>query len=370
MASVAARLRSWALAVTPAGQAAAAQRVMRPLALVTPLALVPALFDPPSGSCRLRLISGLRFGALSRSPTASSCRPCRNAYRARAFGVMQGGLHLLQGGAVLFTGLARQPLPPAAGGRVCGARRRGLLMAVHRRHLAGARTIADATPPTRRRVAADARAPPRPGADEEPAGHHRARPRPRATRRPRPTRGPAQRRVPVADPAERTVDLAEHTGGCSVRPAAPMSRDRGKLTADVHPELLRRGRRRADVPQAGRRVLRRRGRRPGAAAAVPRGGPRTGRGAVPAVPDAVLGRPRHLLGAARPPAAADAARAVRGRPGRARRLAAAHAPGGRLARAGAGGRGHAVGVPGAGRHLHGQHPRGPPAIGSDRSCLK
>ena len=49
-----------------------------------------------------------------------------------------------------------------------------------------------------------------------------------------------------------------------------------------------------------------------------------------AVPRAVLGRSDDLLRGARPPAAAHAARAVRDRPGRARRLAAPHARRGRL----------------------------------------
>ena len=52
--------------------------------------------------------------------------------------------------------------------------------------------------------------------------------------------------------------------------------------------------------------------RPGAAAALPRGGPRAGRGALPAVPRAVLGRPDDVLRDPRAPAAADAARAVQG----------------------------------------------------------
>ena len=47
------------------------------------------------------------------------------------------------------------------------------------------------------------------------------------------------------------------------------------------------------------------------------------RGPAARLPRAVLGRPDHLLAGARPPAAADAARAVRDRPGRARRLAGA-----------------------------------------------
>src|SRR5829696_805073 len=55
-------------------------------------------------------------------------------------------------------------------------------------------------------------------------------------------------------------------------------------------QLLRRRRRRADLPPAGRRLLPPRGRRPGPAAPVPRGGPVGGRGAAAAVPHAVLGR--------------------------------------------------------------------------------
>ena len=74
-----------------------------------------------------------------------------------------------------------------------------------------------------------------------------------------------------------------------------------------------------------RPLLRRRPHRSGARAAVPAG--RLGRRRDPAarLPRAVLGRPDDLLPGARPPAAADAARPVRHRPGRARRLAAPHA---------------------------------------------
>ena len=72
--------------------------------------------------------------------------------------------------------------------------------------------------------------------------------------------------------------------------------------------VLRRDRRSRDLRAPRRRVLPRRRRRPGAAADVSRGGPRPGRGAAHAVPRAVLGRTRHLQRAARPPAAADAAR--------------------------------------------------------------
>ena len=80
------------------------------------------------------------------------------------------------------------------------------------------------------------------------------------------------------------------------------------------------------------RVLPRRRRRPGAPADVSRGGPRAGRRAAHDVPRAVLGRPRHLQRAARPPPAAHAAPALQGEPRGARPLARAHARRRRLAR--------------------------------------
>ena len=85
--------------------------------------------------------------------------------------------------------------------------------------------------------------------------------------------------------------------------------------------VLRRGRRRARLRAAGGPVLRRRPHRSGAGAAVPAGRLGGRRDAAAGVPGAVLGRADDLLRAARAPAAADAARAVRHRPGRARRVA-------------------------------------------------
>src|SRR5690606_15387444 len=82
---------------------------------------------------------------------------------------------------------------------------------------------------------------------------------------------------------------------------------------------------RGDVPPARAPFLRRGGGRSPAAPDVPRGRPRRRGGAATHVPRPVLGRADHLQPAARPPEAADAPRAVRDRPGGARRLAQAHA---------------------------------------------
>src|SRR5215203_3417393 len=121
--------------------------------------------------------------------------------------------------------------------------------------------------------------------------------------------------------------------------------------------LLRRGRGRADLPAAGRRLLPPGGRRPGPAPPLPRGGPVRGRGAPAPVPDAVLGRPPHLQRDQGPPGPAPAPPPVRHRPGRARRLAAPHdrrRPGpGAARRAGR----PPAGVPDHGRHRPHQPPR-------------
>ncbi|CAA9266549.1 MAG: Hemoglobin-like protein HbO, partial [uncultured Blastococcus sp.] len=116
--------------------------------------------------------------------------------------------------------------------------------------------------------------------------------------------------------------------------------------------LLRRGRRSADLHEADRALLRRRADRPGDRAAVPAGrlGGRGGSAAL--LPRAVLGRAHHVLAAARAPPAAHAARAVRHRPGRARRLADPHAGRRGLPRPPARPGRHTVGVPGDGGAQH------------------
>jgi hypothetical protein len=93
-------------------------RLLRPLALVTPLALVPMVIDPPVlVVAGLSALSGFALGALVPIANGEFVQALPNAYRARAFGVVQGGLHLLQGGAVLITGALalRYDLPGVVG---------------------------------------------------------------------------------------------------------------------------------------------------------------------------------------------------------------------------------------------------------------
>jgi MFS family permease len=81
------------------------RRLIRPFAVLAPLTLVPAVVGPPApvvallaamcGACLAGMVpasNGLYVQALPRQ------------YRARANGVMQSGLQLVQGGTVMLTG--------------------------------------------------------------------------------------------------------------------------------------------------------------------------------------------------------------------------------------------------------------------------
>lgn len=85
------------------------RRLIRPFAVLAPLALVPALTSPTAGVVALLAgLCGFAMGGLVPVANGMFVRALPDAYRARAFGVMQGGLALLQGGAVLVTGALAQ----------------------------------------------------------------------------------------------------------------------------------------------------------------------------------------------------------------------------------------------------------------------
>ncbi|MBT8226841.1 MAG: MFS transporter [Dactylosporangium sp.] len=94
-------------------------RLIQPFAVITPLMLVPAFFDPT-----LYVIAGMNAGVgffiagLLPATNSLFVQALPNAYRARAFGVMQSGMQIMQGIAV-FTGGAladRFPLHLVVGG--------------------------------------------------------------------------------------------------------------------------------------------------------------------------------------------------------------------------------------------------------------
>ncbi len=79
-------------------------KLIRPLAMVTPLALIPALLSPPFGVVvAIGVLAG--FGNAVVMPlNGLFVQVLPNAYRARAFGIMQGGMQVLHATAVLVTG--------------------------------------------------------------------------------------------------------------------------------------------------------------------------------------------------------------------------------------------------------------------------
>ena len=85
------------------------QKLVRPLSIASVLALVPALGRPDMPVIALLvLISGVAQGGIMPTLNGLFVLALPHGYRARAFGVMQGGLQITQGGAVLLTGYIAQ----------------------------------------------------------------------------------------------------------------------------------------------------------------------------------------------------------------------------------------------------------------------
>jgi MFS family permease len=85
---------------------AARHRLVRPLAVLAPLALVPALTSPSAPVVALMaMVSGFAVAGLLPTLNGIFVLALRHGFRARAFGVMQGGMQLSQGAAVLVTGM-------------------------------------------------------------------------------------------------------------------------------------------------------------------------------------------------------------------------------------------------------------------------
>jgi hypothetical protein len=109
MAAVPAGMALGSLAVSRLLRPSWRYRVLRPLAVAAPLALVPALFDPRVPvAAALALVSGFAVGGLLPVANGQFVQALPSAYRARAFGVVSAGLQLLQGFAVLATGALAQ----------------------------------------------------------------------------------------------------------------------------------------------------------------------------------------------------------------------------------------------------------------------
>ncbi|BCJ29077.1 MFS transporter [Actinocatenispora sera] len=111
-----ARGQGWIMAAMPIGAAIGGvvigrlvppgprRKLIRPLAALVPLSLVAALLSPPLPV--VMVLTALTGFAMSVIIPANGLfvQALPNGYRARAFGVMQGGLQLVQGGAIVLAG--------------------------------------------------------------------------------------------------------------------------------------------------------------------------------------------------------------------------------------------------------------------------
>jgi MFS family permease len=88
------------------------RRLIRVFAALAPLALVPAAANPPVGGVvAMAAACGFCAGALMPAANGLFVQALPNGFRARAFGVMQSGIQVLQGVAVLVTGLLADEFP-------------------------------------------------------------------------------------------------------------------------------------------------------------------------------------------------------------------------------------------------------------------
>jgi MFS family permease len=93
-------------------------KLVRPLAVLGPLCMVPALFNPSAPVVALLACgAGVCYAGLLPTANGLFVQALPVGYRARAFGVMQTGLQLMKGASVLFTGWLASyfPLPTVVG---------------------------------------------------------------------------------------------------------------------------------------------------------------------------------------------------------------------------------------------------------------
>ncbi|OLE29414.1 MAG: MFS transporter, partial [Actinobacteria bacterium 13_1_20CM_3_71_11] len=82
------------------------RRLIRPFAVLAPITLVPALFNPPAAVVALlALLCGVCTAGLIPTSNGLFVQALPREYRARANGVMLTGFQVLQGGAVMATGV-------------------------------------------------------------------------------------------------------------------------------------------------------------------------------------------------------------------------------------------------------------------------
>ncbi len=84
--------------------------LIRPLALLAPAALVPAIVDPPIAVvCAMGAALGFCVAGVLPAANGLFVLALPNTHRARAFGVVQSGMQLIQGSSILVAGWLANP---------------------------------------------------------------------------------------------------------------------------------------------------------------------------------------------------------------------------------------------------------------------
>jgi MFS family permease len=92
------------------------RRLLGALAVATPVPLACVVVNPPAAAVALlAALTGFAAGGLLPVANGAFVSVLPNEYRARAFGVVSGGLQLVQGFAVVFTGAIAARAIPIAG---------------------------------------------------------------------------------------------------------------------------------------------------------------------------------------------------------------------------------------------------------------
>jgi MFS family permease len=94
------------------------QRLIRPFAVLAPLTLVPSLLNPPAQVVALlAALCGVCVAGMVPTSNGLFVQALPREYRARANGVMQSGLQIVQGGAIMVAGVfaAHFALPRVVG---------------------------------------------------------------------------------------------------------------------------------------------------------------------------------------------------------------------------------------------------------------
>ncbi|MDQ7909595.1 MFS transporter [Phytohabitans sp. ZYX-F-186] len=92
--------------------------LIRPFAVLAPLSLVPAFFGPSAvGIAVMAAICGFAVAGMMPAANGLFVQALPHGFRARAFGVMQSGTQIMQGAAVLATGVLAEhnPIPRVVG---------------------------------------------------------------------------------------------------------------------------------------------------------------------------------------------------------------------------------------------------------------